>query len=291
MSLLDHLKAINPSVEKFYSQNVLDSNGTKVGTKYICATSDGSIISGGTSPSDELAKRIAVAEAFERSYLDLIKKDQGFRNKFLWGKFPSSSGFAAGFDWQSTRYRAICEGLERWAWSQWIDKKSFLPSLDPKNLKLTPLAQEFLRPFNETFWFKKNFQISISKEENLNLSFVVFLGCFTDGIYAGSRVSTESEDLFSHPIIEGNRNFHNFQIYKKEPFELKDIIEKRAYFFAENKKSAFDQIKLATNENWAIPQILLLEEFATGNPQVFLFRCLLEDFIGWHLGPVERFVY
>lgn len=291
MSLLDHLKAINPSIEKFYSQDILASTGKKIGSKFICATKDESIISGGTATSEELAKRIAVAEAFERSYLEIIKKDQGLRNKFAWEKFPSSSGFAAGFDRQSTRYRAICEGLERWAWSQWIDKKSFLPTLNPKNLNLNPLAQELLRPFNETFWFKKNFQLSISKEENLDLSFVVFLGCFTDGVCAGSRVSTESDDLFSHPIIEANRNFHNFQIYKKNPFELKDIIEKRAYFFAENKNSAFDQINHATNENWGTPQIFLLEEFTTGNPQVFLYRCLLEDFIGWHLGSVERFVY
>ncbi len=94
-----------------------------------------------------------------------------------------------------------------------------------------------------------------------------------------------------HPIIEASRNFHNFQIYKECPFDVKDIIEKRTYFFAQNKDITLEQITSATKESWSNPEIFLVEELKTGHPQVFLFRCLLKDFMGWHLGPVERFVY
>ncbi len=274
-----------------YAQDVYSADNCRVGSKFVCATEDGSIISGGTASTEELAKRIAVAEAFERSYLDVIRKDNILKKKFLWFEFPSSSGFAAGFDKSSTRFRAICEGLERWAWSQWIDKKCYLPSLEHANMAHCPLAIELLRPFENGLWFKKKFQLILSPKEVLELSFVVFLGCTKDGVFAGSRVSTESDDLFLHPIIEASRNLSNFLIFKKEPFVLKDIIEKRGYYFAENKDIGLKQISAAQNALWNSPEVLLLEEFDTNHSQVFLFRCLLKDFTGWHLGPVERFVY
>ncbi len=190
MSLLNHLKELNPLIEKFYSQDVFSSDGQNIGKKYVCADSEGNIISGGTAQAGDLAKRIAIAEAFERSYLSIIRKSSELREKFMWDQFPSSSGFAAGFDRQTTRFRSICEGLERWSWSQWVDKKYILPSLNSENLNLCPLAKELARPFDKTFWFKKNFQLVISNEESFDLSFVVFLGCFKNGIFAGSRVST-----------------------------------------------------------------------------------------------------
>jgi len=119
---------------------------------------------------------------------------------------------------------------------------------------------------------------------------MIFLGCKDNGIYPGSRVSRSTDDLYSHPIIEAQRNYSNTQL-NKVALPDDDIIKKRTFYFANNKKQAFEQIHKANNDHCPEPKLRLLEELGTNITEVFLYRCLLEDFMGWHLGPVDRFVY
>jgi hypothetical protein len=42
---------------------------------------------------------------------------------------------------------------------------------------------------------------------------------------------------------------------------------------------------------WKDPDIRLFREVDTKVPGVYLWRCLFSDYIGWHLGDENRFVY
>jgi len=290
MTLLEHLQAINPNFLKFVIQDIQDANALSIGVRCFGIEKDGTTFSGGTASTSEIAKRIAIAEAFERSLIDVVAKDEKLSKKFNMAYFPSSSGFASGFDRASTRFRAICEGLERWVWSKWIDEQYRL-SPHPKNeVILNPLAAHLSSSFDEVFWYSKNFLLPITLEENLPLTIIIFLGCKDNGIYPGSRVSRSTDDLYTHPIIEAQRNYSNTQL-NKVALPDDDIIKKRTFYFANNKKQAFEQILKANIDSWPEPKLRLLEELDTNITEVFLYRCLLENFMGWHLGPVNRFVY
>lgn len=289
MNLLQRLQTINPNFLEFITQEVVNEEGLVLGVKCFGVEKGDVIFAGGTAQDKDLALRIAIAEAFERSYLDLINKDQDLARTFDMKNFPSSSGFAAGFDQSSTRFRAICEGLERWIWSKWIDEQFSIPR-DLTIGTFDPLTKHLLKSFDETHWFKKDFVLEVTPTEKLNLTIVIFLGCSEDGIFAGSRVSSKGDALYQHPVIEAHRNYSNAKIHKIKQLVLEDIIQERTIFFSSNKKCALEQVGAADTIQWPTPMIHLLERYET-NSEVCLYRCLMKDFIGWHLGPVERFVY
>lgn len=291
MNLLRVLQKINPEFSEFITQDIRNSKGEIVGTKCVGLEKNSHVFSGGTAAKKDTAIRIAIAEAFERSYLDVIASHRELSQEFELTLYPSSSGFAAGFDQKSTRFRAICEGLERWVWSKWIDENFIIPTEKKPCYLLSPLAQHLIESFDEVLWFKKEFCIEISASEKLNLSIVIFLGIFENGIYPGSRVSTTTDDLYQHPIIEAHRNLSNALLDRKNPRPALDIIQERTLFFASHKDLALAQVNKAAKTNWPAPELLLLIELPTESDEVFIFRCLFKDFIGWHTGEVSRFVY
>jgi hypothetical protein len=290
MNLLDELRKIKPDFKEFIQQEILDTRNNLVGSRCYGINNSGDSFSGGTSSSKETALRIAIAEAFERSLFYKICENEMTKVEFEINNFPSTSGFAAGYDENPTRFRAICEGVERWAWSKWIDDNFIL---DPyyEVPKLSPLSLHLLSDFKDHLWFKKEISIEGFKNEIFNLSIVIFLGITDQGIFPGSRVSTIADELYEHPIIEAHRNLINFQLNQESQNAPHDIIEQRTYYFGSNKDIAFNQIKKAHKQDWPQPEILLLKKFDTNIPSVFLYRCLLKDFIGWHEGPKDRFVY
>jgi hypothetical protein len=120
---------------------------------------------------------------------------------------------------------------------------------------------------------------------------VIFLGLTNNGIFPGSRVSTDSDDLYEHPVIEAHRNLINFKLNNESANSSGDIIEQRSMYFGQNKKLALEQIEAASEKIWPEPHLSLLKKFETNIPELFLYRCLFKDFIGWHEGTKERFVY
>ena len=288
MNKLDFLKKINSHFEGIKMQEILNES---LVTGYHCLVQDSSLqtFSGGTSSNKETAKRIAIAEAFERSFLDLIYSNPILKNEYLLNEFPTSTGFAAGFHREQTRFRSLCEGLESWAWSKWIDNRYHIEKLEhPKNI--SSLAEGLLKNFKTFYWYKRKFEINV-KDKILQLDFVVFLGCTDNGIFPGSRVSTQEDDLYEHPIIEAFRNLKNSELFQETNKKPSDIIQERVIFFSKNNNLALDQILRADKINWPQPEIRLLSEYDTGHPEIFLYRCLMKDFKGWHEGDVTRFVY
>ena len=203
--------------------------------------------------------------------------------------FPSSSGFAAGFDNDSTKFRAICEGLERWAWSKWIDENYQIDIVQPL-MKLNTLTMKMLSEFSDTLWLRKDFEITIDNKK-MNLSLSIFLGFTEHGIFPGSRVSTINDDLFEHPVIEAHRNFLNSKLKSVSTIQSIDIIHKRLMYFSNHQQEALSQIRNAKRTSWPNPELCLLKNLETNIPGVFLWRCLFKNFIGWHLGNEDRFVY
>ena len=290
MNLLEELKRINPDAVEFIQQEILDSNGSVIGSRCYGIDNNGDSFSGGTAAYKDTALRIAIAEAFERSLFYQLTKNDKLKAEFDLINYPSTSGFAAGFDDKTTRFRAMCEGVERWAWSKWIDEH-FKIEEDATSKKFSKLTKHLFNDFIDTQWFRKEFEIEISPREKMKLSLVIFLGLTENGIFPGSRVSTNSDELYEHPVIEAHRNLINFKLNTKSTSSTGDIIEQRSMYFGLNKKLALEQIKIASKNIWPEPKLSLLKKFETNIPNVFLYRCLLKDFIGWHDGSKERFVY
>ena len=134
MNYLQALKSINPNFQEIIQQEVKSCNGETIGF-HCYSIENHRTFAGGTHSSQETALRISVSESFERSLLNTIKNDQKLRRDFLIEQHPSSSGFAAGFEMHSTYFRALCEGVERWIWSKWIDEQYILEEVDEKMLK------------------------------------------------------------------------------------------------------------------------------------------------------------
>lgn len=290
MNLLEELKRINPDIVEFIQQEILDNNGNIVGSRCYGINKSGDSFSGGTAASKDTALRVAIAEAFERSLFYRVLDDEKLKQDFDLVNYPSTSGFAAGFDDKPTRFRAICEGLERWAWSKWIDEH-FKIEEDKTQKKLSNLTSHLLNDFIDNRWFRKELEVEISPKEKIKLSLVIFLGLTDNGVFPGSRVSTKSDDLYEHPVIEAHRNLINFKLNNEDTASTGDIIEQRTMYFGQNKKLALEQIETASKNTWPLPKLSLLKNFETNIPEVFLYRCLFKDFIGWHTGTKERFVY
>lgn len=288
--MLEELKKINSNIVEFIQQDIVDITGNIIGSRCYGINTKGESFSGGTAVNKETALRIAIAETFERSLFYQIASNEELKREFDLINYPSTSGFAAGFNEQPARFRAICEGVERWAWSKWIDEH-FKIEEDLGDKKFSKLTDHLLNDFNEIRWFRKEFDIELSTNEKIKLSLVIFLGLTDDGVFPGSRVSTDTDDLYEHPVIEAHRNFINFKLNSESIKCNGDVIEQRTMFFGKNRKLALRQIEAATKNIWPQPKLSLLKKFETNIPEVFLYRCLFKDFIGWHEGPKERFVY
>jgi len=272
-------------------QPIVDSQNTVVGYHCYAQNKSGTTISGGTFKDKETALRIAVAELIERYFFQELCKTESAKQYYI-DEYPSTCGFAAGFDNKSTRFRAICEGLERWAWSQWIDYRFNLP-LDASEKKHTALTQTLGADFDQTFTYSKLFQINISDTEALELKLVVFLGCKGDGIFAGSRVGSAGDELWEHAVVEASRNYKNSLFYAKHPEKIdhKSTFAIRLLYFSKNKSEALKQISMATNIDWPTSELLVLKQLDTGFDNIFIWRCLFKNYIGWHIGDEKTFVY
>lgn len=290
-NLLESLSSLDKRFGGIAEQSIVNAKNEIVGWNYFVNDKDGRTISGGTSSSKETALRIGVAEAFERGLARKCWSSEDLKKDFLLEEFQSTCGFAAGFDDNSTRFRAICEGLERWAWSNWIDHNCHLPEV-PAPDNLNPLTKHLLNQFQSFRFYTKDFKLKVDGNI-MDLRFSLFLGISESGVFPGSRVTTAIDNPWEHALIEAYRNLKNYNFFKNCPENLdqENIIALRSHFFAKNKDLAFEQISKATKLTWSEPEVLLLKRMNTEIPTVFLWRCILKDFVSWESGDERRFVY
>ncbi|MGZ3772577.1 MAG: hypothetical protein ACXVCY_16370 [Pseudobdellovibrionaceae bacterium] len=292
--LLEHLKALyDPNISLL--ELPIMSGSFKAGSEVSLKTGIGEIISSGCGELKDTAIRICIAEAFERGLVMKIFKDPKSKFDFQMQNFPTTCGFAAGFEREKTKLRAIAEGLERWAWSQWIDNKCDLDISPICKDELSPLSKIFLTNFTEFKSFKKELKLNLSGVDQ-SFELFIFLGLKKNGIFPGSRVTIkgDNKESWDHSILEAYRCRRNFHLtLPNDDYYLDDIIAHRAIFFGQNKDLALEQIHQSQqiNHQWPTPSISLLKEYQTSIDKVYLWRCLINDYLGWHIGNEKRFVY
>lgn len=269
-----------------YNKNVI------VGWNSTLYLSNGFPFSGGTAISRTLARRIAIAEALERSLVDRLFLSEKDRKGLLLNEIPSCSGFAAGFSQRKTHLRALCEAVERWAWSKWIDEKFKIP-IKKTSPSLSALGNLLAARFHRSQFYEQQVRVGINGKL-IELKFLAFIGLSKDGVFPGSRVCMPEDENWDHPLIEASRNHINFGTKRNlgTLFSKNDIIARRSEFFARNANIALAQIDRATKEKWPLfAPLRLWKKVETNVSDVFLSRAVCEDHIPWHLGPIERFVY
>jgi hypothetical protein len=286
VSLLDSVKQLVPEF-KHIERTVVDQNGKTVGWHIHAFSAAGKCIAGGTAQNEENALRKCIAEMIERA---LIGKINSTPTK-LWVRLdthPTSCGFACGFDREKSRLRSLAEALERWHWSKWIDENFEISTASVTPNGLSPISQVLSADFDSLQFYSRNFIF-----QNMRLKFGAVIGVKGPGVFAGSRVCSESEDLWEHAIVESWRGLQNHITSDRTRFaELRNNVAfLRTEFFAKNGDCALEQIKGATKSEWPTPKILLQKEINAELPGVFLWRSLAEDYLPWDQGPVARFVY
>ncbi len=280
-----HPKTI-PDIKRLEESPIV-VDGQNVGW-HVSAIGSKGALGGGLSTELETAKRIAIAETIEREVVRQIN-DSDLKSLFMLDKYPTSCGFAAGFESKATRLRAISEAVERWAWSKWIDDGFLLPSLKVTRNELQPLERYFFDSFDEVLFYSITIKTELIPNFLPAVEFGVVLGVKGSGVFPGSRIATRKSDLWQHSLIEAWRHMHIFgQNLNREQLEFP---VDRIVFFGKNCQSALFQIESAKNDDWPKPEQLLVKQFKTQDENVFVWRSLMKDYVGWEKNNKTRFVY
>lgn len=242
-------------------------------------TTTGAPLGGAVHADRELCRKIGLAEALERHYISRLSDKT--KQDFFCPEFPSSCGFAFGFDSAGARQRSECEAVERWIWSKWIDEHFRIPHVPTP--KLSDLAQVLSGRFDEVVYYAREFQF-LEQKHHLGIT----LARKDGGVFAGSRVSRSSHDLWTHALSESMRHQKIFEHCRRRT--PRDFIEERICFFGRNGERALEQVARATRDEWPTPTVLMQKSLALPH-KFFLYRTLCADYLGWHDGTVERFVY
>lgn len=214
--MISILKSLIPDFSHL-EESIFKVGDITIGHQCVLVLKSGYPFAGGTDVNPEIARRICAAEAIERSYVSRLKESD---------PRLTSCGFAAGFEEKPTIFRAVCEAVERWAWSKWIDDAYSLNRANPKYER--PLEVHFASYFSEVFAFSR----SIHSDSSLwptfmdkNLEFYVAIGQVDGGIFPGSRVTTGVDKRWDHPILEAWRHRMIFlnELKKSEPKNIFDL--------------------------------------------------------------------
>ena len=275
-----------------------DKEAERVGWHCYAYLKDGDCFGGGTHQSKETARRIVIAESLERSVFYHLCREFNEKKKgedpLCLKSHPTTCGFAVGFQDEPTRWRALCEGLERWAWSKWIDDHFFIPRVTVPS-SFSRLSEALKSPFEDIQCYQKKMFLLIGGKR-LFFNFNVFLGFKDKGVFPGSRVVPEHEEQWDHCVIEAWRNWNNFKIYHREessPSHTNSIVE-RIIYFGKHAQEACKAIACAKENRWPEPQIRLFKKIPLWDEDkdsFFVWRCLMKDYFPWDKGSKERFVY
>lgn len=247
-------------------------------------------LGGGEGLTKEHSFRVAFSEMCERKVVKSIYCDTALRDKFYLNKFPTTCGFAFGFDELKTLYRSIFEAVERYLFSQWIDFKYFLPEIKDIGWT-TPFFDYFSKFFDELKFFLIDLEISHPLVNKLKVKMGIVLGLTPYGIFPGSRINFLDGDVWDHAIVECWRHKKISEINLKEKND--DFLEKRIGYFSENKKKALSLIPKDHSKSMPIltPKFYVPQLYTDDIQKIFLWRNLCFNYLGWEQGGIDRFVY
>jgi hypothetical protein len=269
-------------------ESPIEINGRIEAWHVVLFDQEKNALGGGFHEFKETARRIAIAEVAERKLVRNLKKSPLVSNFYL-NSHPTTCGFAAGFETEKTRQRAIAEAIERWAWSKWIDDKFLMNKIELKNVNLSKSCHYFSNLFDSVILFEQT--IDTHKIPNFvdSVKIGIIIGLNGDGAFPGSRVAVSQEEIWDHAIIEAWRHLDISKKYKgsiDSPFPYG-----RIFHFAKNASEALAQINNAFKTQWPTPNLSLILEHQTNINGLYLWRAIMEDFTPWGTGDQKRFVY
>lgn len=275
-----------PELCHFNESLINNHAGQVIGYSTVAIDKNGFAIGGGIHSSKDISRRIALSESLERSIFYQISEDLNLKQEFIIDQYPTTCGFAAGFEDEKTKLRAVCEAIERWAWSKWIDEKFYLEKIK-RPMNLSSIASNFSLLFDDVHFYQRKIEIYFENRP-LKLVWGVFIGLKDCGIFPGSRICGQEEDPWEHASIEAWRHLHMYQTSKSAPYK-KDFYLDRVLYFAQNKDCALGAIPICGSKNWPTPHLRLCKK--VNGLSFSLWRALCFDFIGWDQGNYNRFVY
>lgn len=290
--MIDTLRTLIPEFSHFQDTNLSDGHES-VGHQVTMVLKDNTPFAGGTHADLNSARRICAAEAIERAYyLKSQRESNEHHDPLLLRLHPTTCGFAAGFERQATAYRAVCEAVERWCWSKWVDVGLKIERAE--NPSLSNLTKHLARDFESVIYLQKTITLSsgplllpfIPRE----FQFSVAIGISNGGIFPGSRVTTAEDNCWEHPVLEAWRHLHIFRNELRADQKM-DIFDRRIFNFGSVGAVKLHHILEPKNDgSWPMPALRLNKEIPTSG-NFFVWRALCDDYVGWELGDESRFVY
>lgn len=234
-----------------------------------------------------IAHRIAFAEAFERKCFLSLNEQETLALEV--NKYPTTCGFAAGFESEKTKLRAIAEAVERWAWEKIVDENeviSEIPIIAEDNL-----SSFLMQSFDKVKGYSKTMDFTFDNR-NFKATLLIALGFTKEGVFPGSRVVFGEKKNFQHALLEAWRHL---KIALKNEINNDDLIDQRIIFFSKNRKVAEDLFESHSlqqgNEDKPLNPKIKFVKPVFNDGSIFVYRALCEEFWGWDKGDESRFIY
>lgn len=278
--MIEQLKSYFPDFD-YIEESALSSRSTVLGWQVTAKDTSGTPMGSGFAKDLTSARKIAIAEFIERKFVQRCRKS-GEKNEWLLDIYPTSCGFAAGFDLANTKFRSTCEAIERWALSQWFDFNCPLEKYDQPfwSIESAPLRAQF----ENIKVFKKSFA-RLTDGPLQTFELCLLFGFSEKGAFMGCAVRNSLSQALEHALIEAHRHLliaaqdRNFNLF---PFN-------RIRFFAENKMAALAVLEVEKRGIWPAPEVHFQKAYQ--NHLFTICRTIYKDWIPWELGPENRLLY
>ncbi|MGZ3791635.1 MAG: YcaO-like family protein [Bdellovibrio sp.] len=282
--MLDLLVKLNPNLKELQESPILDVNGNEVAWHCTTILDGKQGFSGGFHKDRIIARKIALSEFIERTLVKQLAKQKQVDWHF--DKVPTGCGFAVGFNRETTLFRSLCEAIERWALSKWVDENFDIPRVHAK--LNSPSSRFFASNFDKVDYFLQKVPVKVDENKIVVISVGAVIGHINDGIFLGSRASLDIDDVWEHSLVEAYRHL----LIVKNGTESSVFPFNRIFYFAKNKNETLKQINAAKKHSFPAPTIEFqrIERIPQDN-SIFIARTILSGGIPWHLGPVSRFLY
>lgn len=189
----------------FIKKPILNSDRAVVGWTCYARDEIGNLLGSGTAVSLLGAQRAAISEYLEEVLVQKLGAAPNSQFDLMLETQPGRLGFAAGFDNLRTRYRAICAGLEVWAWENIFKRNLSLRVVSSQEMLSSRLTRQLFRSFEKVILCCADFRVGDVSLVDSVMRFHLVLG-FQDGsLFVGGKVSYENEDGWTEATVRANR--------------------------------------------------------------------------------------
>lgn len=268
----------------FLQESSLEANGKHICWQVTAFDQSGVPVGSGLSTDKKNAIKIAISEFIERSFVHQLKSSKTGAIEWKLDEFPTSCGFAAGFNLRNTKLRSIAEGLERWALSNWFDYDCPLQEIQLIHAtKESIITNELSKEFAHIRCFTKDFAV-LFEQQLINLYLVMTIGFSSTGAFFGSAVRASRVEAIDHALTESHRHLlisRQTRDFNKFPFN-------RILYFSNNREKAESILNKTRTNVWPVPQVL----FQKAHQESFaIVRTIFEGWTPWNHGSLGRPLY